>query len=70
MAKILAKKWKDCKAKKPTSLLSVDDRKRQRAERKARASECRRKSEEIREKKREYFQMLKQKREDRKARRA
>ena len=64
MAKILAKRWKDSVVKRPASLLSVEDRKRHKAERKAKAQEYRQKVEEIRGKRREYFQMLRQRKED------
>lgn len=64
MAKILAKRWKDSVVKRPASLLSVEDRKRYKAERKAKAQEYRQKVEEIRGKRREYFQMLRQRKED------
>lgn len=66
MAKILAKSWKEHKSKKPMCLLSVEDRKRVREERKAKASENRQKAEIVLEKKREFFRNLKQKKEEKK----
>lgn len=63
MAKILAKKWKDSRTKRATSLLSVEDIRRQKVSRKSRAQEYRQKVEEIRGKKREYFRMIREKKE-------
>lgn len=66
MAKILAKSWKEFKAKKPMCLLSLEDRKRIKEERKAKAAENRQKVEAIQDKKREFYRNLKQKKEEKK----
>lgn len=70
MAKILTKKWKDFKAKKLMCLLSLEERKKVREERKQKAKEAKGKAEEIREKKRAYFNMLKQKKEEKRAKKS
>jgi len=69
MAKILTKKWKDYKAKKPMCLLPLEERRRIRAERKTKTVERKEKEDEIRNKKRAYIQQIKQAKEAKKAKR-
>lgn len=68
MAKILAKRWKDYKnSKKSMCLLSVEDRKKIRAEKKQRNGERKNVEMEIKEKKRQFFENIKQKKLEKKA---